>query len=155
MKKTNAMRILDTMRIPYSIQNYQWDEEHLDAIHASSSAGLDPQQVFKTIVLKDSDDRIFVFCLPAEFSINMKKAKEITGSKNIDLLKMEDLLKTTGYIRGGCSPLGMIRHYPTYIEESAQLEEQIYISAGQRGLQLKLAPADLLRSLEGTYADFT
>ena len=85
----------------------------------------------------------------------MKKVREITGSKDIDLLKMDDLLKTTGYIRGGCSPLGMIRKYPTFIEETAQIEDYIYVSAGQRGLQLKLKPDDLVRAADARYADFT
>lgn len=155
MHKTNAMRLLDALSIPYEVQEYEWDEEHLDAVHASTSAGLDPQQVFKTIVLKDSDNRIFVFCLPATCTISMKKVREITESKSIDLLPMEDLLKTTGYIRGGCSPLGMIHHYPTFIDESAQLFDALFVSAGKRGLQLHLKSEDLVRATEGSYADFT
>lgn len=155
MHKTNAMRLLDKMGIPYDVASYEWDEEHLDAMHASSSAGLNPETVFKTIVLKDGDNRIFVFCLPAILTISMKKVRELTHSRSIDLLPLSDLLKTTGYIRGGCSPLGMIRRFPTFIEESAQLEEKIYVSAGQRGLQLRLLPDDLLRATDGRYADFT
>lgn len=155
MKKTNAMRILELKGIPYEVVAYEWDEEHLDAVHASREAGLPFEQVFKTIVLKDCDNQVFVFCLPADFSISMKKVREITGSKSIDLLKTDDLLKTTGYVRGGCSPLGMIKKYPTYIEETAQLEPYIYVSAGQRGLQLKLTPDDLLLASEAQYRDFT
>ncbi|MCH3908738.1 MAG: Cys-tRNA(Pro) deacylase [Sphaerochaeta sp.] len=155
MKKTNAMRILEAQGIPYDVVQYEWDEEHLDAIHASHEAGLPLEQVFKTIVLKDSDNQVFVFCLPGDFSISMKKVREITGSKSIDLLKLDDLLKTTGYVRGGCSPLGMIHKYPTYIEETAQLEEYVYVSAGQRGLQLKLKPDDLVKAAGAQYADFT
>jgi Cys-tRNA(Pro)/Cys-tRNA(Cys) deacylase len=149
------MRVLDTLGLPYEVVSYDWDEEHLDAIHASQAAGLNPEQVFKTIVLKDSDNKIFVFCLPAVLSISMKKVRAITESKSIDLLPLTDLLKTTGYIRGGCSPLGMIHKYPTFLEESAQLEETIYVSAGQRGLQLHLKPEDLLKASGANYADFT
>ncbi|MBQ0070451.1 MAG: Cys-tRNA(Pro) deacylase [Spirochaetales bacterium] len=153
--KTNAMRILDALQIPYTTAEYEVDEEHLDAIHASESAGLDPEQVFKTIVMKNSSNQLFVFCLPAEFSISMEKARALTGSKDIDLLKMTELQKYTGYIRGGCSPLGMIRKYPTFIEEMALLQEKVYVSAGLRGYQLCLSPDDLARAAEATFADFT
>ncbi|AEV30693.1 ybaK/ebsC protein [Sphaerochaeta pleomorpha str. Grapes] len=155
VKKTNAMRILDSLKIEYETVTYEWDEEHLDAVHASQSAGIETQQVFKTIVLQDSDNAVFVFCLPADFSISLKKARALTKSKDIDLIKMDKLQSTTGYIRGGCSPLGMKKHFPTFIEELAQLEEYIYVSAGQRGLQLKLKPEDLLKASEAVFADFT
>ncbi len=153
--KTNAMRILDSMNIPYSIHTYSWDEEHLDAIHAAQSAGLNIEKVFKTIVMKNTENQLFVFCLPAEFEISLKKARILTHSKDIELLKLSELQKYTGYIRGGCSPLGMIRKYPTFIEETAQLEDRIFISAGQRGIQLEIAPNDLIKAIDGEYADFS
>ena len=152
--KTNAMRILDSLSIPYSIHTYQWDEEHLDAVHAAESAGLDPERVYKTIVMRNSEKRIFVFCLPAEFGISLKKARALTGSREIDLIRMDELMPLTGYIRGGCSPLGMRKHYPTYISELAALEETIYISGGQRGVQIELKPDDLARAAEAEFADF-
>lgn len=155
LKKTNAMRILDSLKIAYETVTYEWDEEHLDAVHASQSAGIETQQVFKTIVMQDSDNAVFVFCLPAEFSVSLKKARALTKSKDIDLIKMDKLQSTTGYIRGGCSPLGMKKHFPTFIEELALLEEYIYVSAGQRGIQLKLKPEDLLKAAEAVFADFT
>jgi Cys-tRNA(Pro)/Cys-tRNA(Cys) deacylase len=154
-KKTNAMRILDSMGIEYEVLTYEWDEDHLDAVHASKNAGIDPQQVFKTIVMQDSDNTVYVFCLPAEFSVSLKKARALTGSKDIDLIKMDRLQKTTGYIRGGCSPLGMKKQFVTFIEEVAQIEEFIYVSAGQRGIQLKLRPEDLAKATNATFADFT
>ncbi|MDT4762332.1 Cys-tRNA(Pro) deacylase [Sphaerochaeta sp. PS] len=154
-KKTNAMRILDSLSIEYEVVLYEWDEEHLDAVHASQAAGLSSEQVFKTIVMQDSDNLVFVFCLPAEFSVSMKKARSLTGSKEMELIKMDSLLSTTGYIRGGCSPLGMKKHFPTFLEELALLHEHIYISAGQRGLQLRIRPEDLQRAAEATFADFT
>lgn len=155
IKKTNAMRILESMEIPYEIKTYEWDDEHLDAVHASQAAGLDPEQVFKTIVLKNARNEVYVFCLPAQFEISLKKARSITGSKDIDLIRMSELQPLTGYIRGGCSPLGMKKHYPTYIEELALLQDHIYVSAGQRGMQLKVAPQDLVRAADAQFADFT
>ncbi len=152
--KTNAMRILESLSIPYEIHEYEWDEEHLDAVHAAESAGLDLERVYKTIVMRNSDKQIFVFCLPAEFEISMKKARSITGSKEIDLIKTSELLALTGYIRGGCSPLGMKRHYPTYISELAELEETIYVSGGQRGIQIEISPDNLVKATGAEYADF-
>ena len=153
--KTNAMRILESLSIPYKMHTYQFDEDHLDAIHAAESAGLDPERVFKTIVMRNSDNQIFVFCLPAGFEISMKKARALTGSRDIDLIKQSEMLALTGYIRGGCSPLGMKRHYPTFIEETALLEDTIYVSGGQRGLQLEVRPEDLRMAAEARFADFT
>lgn len=152
--KTNAMRILDSLSIPYSVHTYQWDEEHLDAVHAAESAGLDPERVYKTIVMRNSGKRIFVFCLPAEFGISLKKARALTASREIDLIRMDELLPLTGYIRGGCSPLGMRKHYPTYISDLASLEETIFVSGGQRGIQIELRPDDLARAAEAEFADF-
>jgi len=155
MKKTNAMRILEGLSIEYEVLSYDWDEEHLDAVHASASAGLPSEQVFKTIVMHNSDNEVFVFCLPADFSVSLKKARAITGSKDIDLIKMESLQSLTGYIRGGCSPLGMRKHFPTFVEELALLHEHIYVSAGLRGFQLKIRPSDLVKAAEASFADFS
>ena len=152
--KTNAMRILDSLSIEYEVKQYSWDEEHLDAVHAAESMGLDTERVFKIIVMKNSENKLFVFCLPSDFSISLKKARALTGSKDIDLLKMDELRKYTGYIRGGCSPLGMIRKYPTFIEETALLEDTVFVSAGERGYQICLKPEDLRAAAEATFADF-
>ncbi len=153
--KTNAMRILESLGISYSIHTYEVDEEHLDAIHIAHTAGLDTEKVYKTIVMQNTDREIFVFCLPAEAEISLKKARALTGSKEIDLIKQNQLLPLTGYIRGGCSPLGMRKHYPTFIEELAQLEDTIYVSGGQRGIQIEIAPEDLKRATDAVFADFT
>ncbi|MFA6682031.1 MAG: Cys-tRNA(Pro) deacylase [Sphaerochaeta sp.] len=155
MKKTNAMRILDTLEIEYEVGHYEWDEEHLDAVHASQSAGLSSEQVFKTIVMQNSDNEVFVFCLPADFSVSLKKARSLTGSKDIDLIKMERLQSLTGYIRGGCSPLGMRKQYRTFVEETALLQDYIYVSAGLRGVELKIRPEDLVKASGASFADFT
>ena len=152
--KTNAMRILESLSIPDTVHTYEYDEDNLDAVHAARSAGLEPEKVFKTIVMRNSRNDVYVFCLPAEFEISLKKARAITGSKDIDLIKQSELLPLTGYIRGGCSPLGMKKRYPTYIEETALLEDCIYISAGQRGMQLEVKPEDLRRAADAQFADF-
>ncbi len=152
--KTNAMRILESLSIPYTVHTYQWDEEHLDAVHAAESAGLDIERVYKTIVMRNSNKELFVFCLPAEFEISLKKARTVTGSKEIDLIKTSEMLPLTGYIRGGCSPLGMRKHYPTFISELAALEDTIYVSGGQRGIQIELRPDDLIKAARASYADF-
>lgn len=153
--KTNAMRLLEQKKISYEVIEYEFDEDHLDAIHASKSAGLNPEMVYKTIVMKGSSNNLYVFVTPAEFTISLKKARALTGEKEIELLKLDQLLKYTGYIRGGCSPIGMIKQYPTYIEALAELEEYIFVSAGKRGVQLKLTPADLQKATGAEFADFT
>ncbi|MFA6689061.1 MAG: Cys-tRNA(Pro) deacylase [Sphaerochaetaceae bacterium] len=155
IKKTNAMRILESLGIDYEVRTYEWDDEHLDAVHASEAAGLEAEQVFKTIVMRNIRNEVFVFCLPAEFEISLKKARAVTGSKDIDLIKTSELLPLTGYVRGGCSPLGMKKKYPTYIEELALLQDYIFVSAGQRGVQLKVSPDDLARATDAIFADFT
>ncbi len=154
MQKTNAMRILDKLSIEYDTATYEYDESNLDAKHAAESLGVPEERVFKTIVMKSSDNRIFVFCLPSLFEVSLKKARSITGSNSIEPLKSADLRKYTGYIRGGCSPLGMVKKYPTYISELAMLEDKIYVSAGERGIQLILKPDDLVKAAEAIYSDF-
>ena len=153
--KTNAMRILDRNGVKYDVVTYAVDEEHLDAVHIANAAGLNLEQVFKTIVMVNQANELFVFCLPAQLDISLKKARELTGSKSIDLLKLDLLQKYTGYIRGGCSPLGMIHSYPTFIEELATIEDSIYVSGGLRGVQLHLSPDDLRRCCNATFASFT
>jgi Cys-tRNA(Pro)/Cys-tRNA(Cys) deacylase len=149
------MRILEKNGIDYKVITYQYDEDHLDAVHIAQSAGLNLEQVFKTIVMINQAKELFVFCLPAQLEISLKKARELTGSKSIDLLKLDQLQKYTGYIRGGCSPLGMIHTYPTFLEELATLEETIYVSGGQRGVQVQISPEALVKCCNATVASFT
>lgn len=152
--KTNAMRILESAGKNYSVVSYEYDEDNLDAVHAAMSAGLDPDVVFKTIVMISETKQIYVFCVPGRYEISLKKARELTGTKSISSLPLKELQKTTGYIRGGCSPLGMIKQYPTFIEESAQLCDRIYVSAGLRGMQLCVKPSDLAEVCKATFASF-
>lgn len=154
IKKTNAMRILEKENINYDLKEYEVDENNLDAIHVARNANIDLDLVYKTIVMINDNKEIFVFCLPAEFDISLKKAKAITKSNKLDLVKLSDLKKTTGYIRGGCSPIGMIKKYPTFISEFAEMEEKIYISAGIRGLQIIINPQDLAKCVNATFENF-
>lgn len=153
--KTNAMRILDRNAVEYETVTYEVDEGDLDAVHIAKAAGLNVEQVFKTIVMSNQDNELFVFCLPAQLEVSLKKVRDLTGSRSIDLLKLDLLQKHTGYIRGGCSPLGMIHSYPTFIEELATIEDEIYVSGGLRGVQIKLSPYDLARCCNATFASFT
>ena len=152
MKKTNAMRILEAMGISDSSIEYAWDEAHLDAVTAAHKLNIEPEMLFKTIVMISEDNEVFVFCVPAPSEVSLKKARIVTGKK-ITPLKLEALQKTTGYIRGGCSPLGMKKHFPTFIDETAQLYDRIYVSAGERGHTLGIAPADLQEICAAAFCD--
>jgi Cys-tRNA(Pro)/Cys-tRNA(Cys) deacylase len=151
--KTNAMRILDSAGIPYEVRSYAWDDAHIDAMSVAQQLGADPLQVCKTIVVRGSDNQIRVMCIPGPMEINMKKARALLGIGELSLVRQDELRRLTGYIRGGVSPLGMIHPYPLYLEETIQLLDTMIVSAGQRGLQLCLAPADLMRVGGGTWAD--
>ena len=154
--KTNAMRILDSLGIEYEVLEYPISDETNEdiALYTSRMLGIPSEQVYKTIIMESSSRDHFVFCLPAGFSISLKRVRELTGSSSIDLLKVDKLLALTGYIRGGVSPLGMKRKFPTFIEELALLEDFVYISGGLRGVSLKLRPADLVSACSGTFASF-
>ena len=154
--KTNAMRILEGLGLPFEVLQYNISDETNEdiALYTSRQLGLAAEQVYKTIIMENSERNYFVFCLPAGFSISLKRVRELTGSSSIDLMKTDKLLGLTGYIRGGVSPLGMKRKFPTFISELAQLEEYIYISGGLRGVSLKIRPANLALACDGTFADF-
>lgn len=157
MKKTNAMRILDGLKIKYETLSYDDDGEHELSRGAASGIaeklGIDPAACFKTIVMRSESKAIFVFCQSAEHEINLKKARNACGAKEINPVKPEELLALTGYIRGGCSPLGMKKKYPTFIDESALKHEKIYISAGIRGEQIVISPEDLLKACNAEPVD--
>ena len=157
MKKTNAMRILDGLKIKYETLSYDDDDEHELSRGAASGIadklGIDPAACFKTIVMRSENRQIFVFCQSAEHEINLKKARNACGAKEINPVKPEELLALTGYIRGGCSPLGMKKKFPTFIDESALSHEKIYISAGMRGEQIVIAPQDLIKACNAEAVD--
>ncbi len=154
--KTNAMRILESMALPFEILQYDISDETNEdiALYTSRELGIPAELVYKTIIMVNSDNQYFVFCLPAGFSISLKKARELTGSSSIDLMKTDKLLGLTGYVRGGVSPLGMKRRFPTFICDLAQLEKFVYVSGGLRGVSLKVTPADLAAACSGEFADF-
>lgn len=144
VQKTNVARLLDVAGIPYSLVPYQVDESDLAAAHVAEQLGEPLEQVFKTLVLRGDKNGIFVCVMPGDMEIDLKVAARISGNKSCDMLHMKELLPTTGYIRGGCSPIGMKKPFPIYIYESCLLYDYIYVSAGIRGLQLKIAPQDLI-----------
>lgn len=142
--KTNAARLLEAAGIPFELIPYSYTEDDLSAQHVAAELGEDIAQVFKTLVLRGNKTGVFVCVVPGDMEVDLRTAARISGNKSCDMLHLKELLPTTGYIRGGCSPIGMRKAYPTFIYESALLYDYIYISAGERGLQLKLSPADLI-----------
>ena len=151
--KTNAARFLDTLKLPYELIEYEVDEEHLDAIHVAQTCGQNVDQVFKTLVANGDKNGINVFCIPGAYDLDLKKAAAISGNKNVEMVKVKDLFVLTGYIRGGCSPLGMKKKYPVFIDETAQLHDIVFVSGGLRGLQIKIAPDNLAIATDATFAD--
>ncbi|MEG2150644.1 MAG: Cys-tRNA(Pro) deacylase [Bacteroidaceae bacterium] len=144
INKTNAARLLDKAKINYELIPYEVDEKDLSAVHVAASLGEDIEQVFKTLVLYGEKSGYFVCVIPGEHEVDLKLAAKVSGNKKCDLLPLKELLPITGYIRGGCSPLGMKKHFPTYIHRSCLDYSSIYVSAGVRGLQIKISPSDLI-----------
>lgn len=147
INKTNAARILDKAKIPYELVPYQVDEDDLSAVHVAADLGENIDQVFKTLVLHGDKNGYFVCVIPGEHEVDLKLAAKVSGNKKCDLIPMKELLPLTGYIRGGCTPVGMKKPFKTYIHESCLNYPYIYISAGQRGLQMKLSPQDLIKEV--------
>ncbi|MTK52961.1 Cys-tRNA(Pro) deacylase [Paludibacter sp.] len=152
-QKTNAARILDRMGITYELVAYKVEESDLSAVHVAAQLGQNVEQVFKTILLRGDRNGVFVCIVPGAEEVNLKLAASVSGNKKAETVAMKELLPLTGYIRGGCSPLGMKKPYPIYLHSSASEFPFIYISAGQRGLQLKLAPADLIKAVNAAVAE--
>lgn len=144
MKKTNAARILDRLKISYELIEYEVDESDLSAVHVAATAQIQIDQVYKTLVLEGDKTGNFVCIIPGGDEIDLKKAALASSNKKVSMIPMKELEPLTGYIRGGCSPLGMKKNFPVYIDNSAFDQPIIYISAGVRGMQIKLAPADLV-----------
>lgn len=151
--KTNAARLLDAAGIEYSLITYPVDEEHLDAIHVAESIGEDINRVFKTLVLRGERCGLFVCVIPGNAEVDLKKAAQAIGDKKVDLIAVRELLPLTGYIRGGCSPIGMKKPLPTMIHTSAENFDTIYVSAGVRGMQICIAPDDLTAIANATLKD--
>lgn len=155
MTKTNAARILDRLRITYEILEYTIESEELGANHVARELGIPLEQVFKTLVVKGERTGLIVCCIPGHKELNLKKVATITNNKKVELVPSQEVLKLTGYLRGGCSPLGMKKHYPTFLDQSAFEHGWIVISGGLRGVQLRLGPDDLLKASLGQKEDLT
>ena len=148
--KTNAVRMVEQAKISYIIHEYDVDTAHLDALHAADGMGIPVKEVYKTIVLTGDRTGHLVACIAAHKELDLKQVAKISGNKRVELLSLDQLEPLTGYVRGGCSPIGMKKKFPTFIEESAMHHKTIRISAGKRGLQMELAPKDLQKMTEAT-----
>ncbi len=144
MTKTNAMRLLDQAGVKYETKEYEVNESDLSGEHVAMQVGFPPEQVFKTLVAKGEKKGIMVFCIPVNSELNLKKAAAAVGDKKIEMIHVKDLLGITGYIRGGCSPIGMKKKFPIYMDETAVLFDKITVSAGVRGCQLIINPEQLI-----------
>lgn len=153
IEKTNAARLLDMAKIAYDLVPYTVDEDNLAATHVAEELGEDIATVFKTLVLRGDRAGLFVCVIPGDKEVDLKAAARVSGNKKADLIPMKELLPTTGYIRGGCSPIGMKKPLPTFIHSTCLDHERIYISAGVRGLQIAIAPADLVSFVGATVTD--
>lgn len=153
MKKTNAERLLETAKIKFEAIEYKVDENDLSGEHIANELGIDPSQMFKTLVLKGDKNGHAVCCIPTDAELDLKKVAKAAGEKKIEMIPEKQLLPTTGYIRGGCSPVGMKKKFPTYFNESATEFDEIYVSAGVRGLTLKINPAELIKYVDGKIFD--
>lgn len=153
--KTNAMRQLDTAGIAYRTVSYEYDEHNLSGLHAAEQVGIPAEQVFKTLVTRGDKTGILVFCIPVDMELDLKKAAAVSGNKKVEMTHVKELLGLTGYVRGGCSPIGMKKKYPTYIDETAILFEEIAVSAGMRGEQILLHPEDLIAFVNAKEVDVT
>ena len=154
-KKTNAVRLVEQAKSPCREHFYDYDENDLNGMHAAEALGRDPEEVFKTLVARGAKTGINVFCIPVCCELDLKKAAKAAGDKNMELIPVKELLSLTGYIRGGCSPVGMKKKYPIYIDETCELYDTIAVSAGERGHQMVLPPLALAGLVEATLADLT
>ena len=153
--KTNAVRLVEQAGISCKEQFYEYQEDDLSGMHAAQVLGMPPEQVFKTLVARGPKTGIHVYCIPVCCELDLKKAARVAGDKSMELVAVKELLPLTGYIRGGCSPVGMKKQYPTFLDETCILFEEIAVSAGERGHQMLLNPEDLAKITNATYADIT
>lgn len=155
MTKTNAIRLLEAANIEYKTEEYEFDEENLSGMHVVEQISLPKEQVFKTLVARGDKNGINVFCIPVDCELDLKKAANISGNKKVEMIHVKELLDLTGYIRGGCSPIGMKKKYPTFFEETVILFDQVAVSAGVRGCQIILNPESLVKFVDGCLGDIT
>lgn len=153
IEKTNAARLLDKAKISYELIPYEFDENDLAAQHVAESLGQDIAMVFKTLVLHGDKTGHIVCIVPGDMEVDLKALAKVSGNKKVEMIAMKDLLSVTGYIRGGCSPVGMKKRFPSFFHSTALQFDHIYVSAGVRGVQLKISPAELIDFTGGTVAD--
>lgn len=153
MSKTNAVRILESRKLEFQLIDYEVSEDELDAVSVAKKVGMDPDIVFKTLVSRNESNKIFVFVIPGSCELNLKKAAKLSGSKSIEMIKVKELFDLTGYIRGGCSPIGMKKDFPVFIDETALIFDKISISAGVRGTQVVISPVDLISVVNADTGD--
>jgi Cys-tRNA(Pro)/Cys-tRNA(Cys) deacylase len=154
-KKTNVLRLLDTAGIAYEVKEYAVDEADLSGVHAAELLGLPAEMIFKTLVLRGASLSPLVCCIPVAAELDLKKAARAAGEKSVELIPVKELQPLTGYVRGGCSPIGMKKPFPTFIDETAELFDRIGVSAGQRGMQVLLAPGDLASFVSAVFVDLS
>ena len=150
IEKTNAARLLDKAKIQYDLIPYEFDENDLAAQHVAESLRRDIAKVFKTLVLHGDKTGYIVCVIPGDKEVDLKALAKVSGNKKVEMIPMKDLLQVTGYIRGGCSPIGMKKRFPTYFHSTANDHDMIYVSAGVRGLQIQIVPSDLIAFVQGT-----
>jgi len=148
--KTNALRMLDRAKIDYEIKEYEYDENHLSGHHIVDKVDLEANQIFKTLVLQDNNKQYLVCCIPVLEEIDLKKLAKLAGRKNVEMIHQKDLLSVTGYIRGGCSPVGMKKKFPTFIDESILNVDHVAFSAGKRGYQMVVETKSIILYLDAT-----
>lgn len=153
--KTNAMRKLDTLHISYTEHQYDASDGHIDGVAVATKCGLDPDQVFKTLVTQGNDRNFYVFVIPVREELDLKKCAKAAQVKSVEMIHVKDLLKTTGYIRGGCSPVGMKKEFSTFFDETMILFDTVYVSGGRIGTQIEISPDDLIRVTNGTLTALT
>lgn len=150
--KTNAMRFLDKNKIDYTVQTYEWDE-FIDGIHTAQTLGQPLEETFKTLVAMGKSGSYYCFLLPVAEELDLKKAAKAVGEKSVELLHVKDITKVTGYVRGGCTPIGMKKQFVTVVHESAGELPLFYISGGRIGTQIRLSPQALVKAIRGSFAD--
>ena len=155
VKKTNAMRLLDAAKVSYDTREYEFDLEDLSGTHAADALGLDQDMVFKTLVTVGDKTGPAVFVIPVALALDLKRAAAASGNKRVEMLPLKDLTNVTGYLRGGCSPIGMKKRFPTFIDLRAQAQKTLSVSAGLRGVQILIEPDRLLAFVGGEYADLS
>ena len=155
MLTTNVMRMLESEGIPFLSLEYEWSEDDLSGVHAAQAMGLEPETVFKTLVARGDKNGLNVFIIPVAEELDLKKCARASGNRSVEMIHVKELKPLTGYERGGCSPIGMKKKLPTFIDETALLIEDIAVSGGKRGVQVRLKPQDLIRACAAVPADLT